>query len=205
MRHNSETTAGFVRTEYTPGRLADLRSDVAVPIAQGAAVGIALGAAAGVIVLVFGFGLDGWQRWAMAGKVTAGAAVLATAAAIVWLVIDHRRHLWERERWLDRDLDGDGVIGEPERVRVELHDANNKQTRYVDLPLSLPKLKALAVAVLLNGKTLSRTALRGVLSQTEYNRTAKEMVRRGLARDLPGNKRELTAAGRAVLRRTLDL
>ena len=205
MRHEQTAASEFVRTEYTPARLADLRSDVAVPIAQGAAVGVSVGLAAGVVVLLFGFGLQGWSRWAMAGKVTAGAAVLATAAAVVWLVIDHRRHLWERERWLDRDLDGEGVIGEPERVRVELHDASNKQTRYVDLPISTAKLKALAVAVVLNGKALSRPALRGILSQTEYNRTAKEMVRRGLARDLPGNKRELTAAGRAVLRRALDL
>ena len=65
------------------------------------------------------------------------------------------------------------------------------------------KLHALAVAVIRNGRPFSRPGLPGVLSQTEYNRTAALMVRRGLALDLPGNRRELTPAGRAVLRRVL--
>ena len=65
----------------------------------------------------------------------------------------------------------------------------------------------MATAVLHNGKAFSRPALvdqAGTVSQGKYNRLAKEMERRGLLAKTPGNKRTLTVAGKATLRRALD-
>jgi hypothetical protein len=99
-----------------------------------------------------------------------------------------------------------GYIGEPEppTVRVEINSKQQGQTLFVDLPISPEKLMALAIAVLHNGRPFSRPGLRGVLSQTECNRLAQLMVRRGLAHRLSGNRRELSAVGRTCLRRALE-
>ena len=111
--------------------------------------------------------------------------------------------MWARDLGHDLGHDlGAEDVGDPQVVRVELLGPSKSQIRYVDLPLSSPKLRNLAIAIH-NGKPFSRPGLTGILSQSEYNRVAKEMVRRGLARDLPGKRRELTAAGRAVLKKLL--
>lgn len=178
-----------------------------VPVLQALSMGLAVGLGAGVVTLLLGgpiAGLQSAELWAWSGRIGGVGTALGASVSTVVFVLGHRRALWQRERWLDRDLDGDGVIGEPTRIRVELHDAVKQQTRYVDLPVSEDQLRAVAVAVLRNGKAFSRPGLRGVLSQGRYNRLAKVMVKRGLARDLPGNKRELTGAGRAILRKALD-
>ena len=126
------------------------------------------------------------------------------ASSVVVFTLGARRLLWAREEWQGRDIDGDGEIGEPTHVRVELHDQANKQTRFADLPVTLAELQRVAVAVLKNGRAFSRPALRGVLSQGKFNRLAAEMERRGLCVKLPGNRRELLASGKAVLRQVLE-
>jgi hypothetical protein len=134
-------------------------------------------------------------------------AGLSFGASWLWLLVDHRRALWSVERIVGVDLDGDGATGEPaQRVRVEVVENNGRQARiqYLDLPLSLDKLTDVAQAILEGGASLSRRALSDVLTQTEYNNLGPALVESGLARDLPGNRRELTGAGRSMLRELLE-
>lgn len=209
MRQEHQAPAEFVTTTYTPARLASLESDVFVPTLQACAIGLGVGLAAGCVTLLFGgpvAGLEGGDLWAWAGRIGAGSGVVSLAGSVVVFTLGARRLLWAREEWQGRDIDGDGTVGRPEppRVRVEWHDPTTKRTKYIDLPATVEQLGRVAVAVLRNGKAFSRPALRGTIPQAVYRRLASEMVRRGLARDLPGNKRELTPAGRAILRKFLD-
>ena len=210
MRFNETTTnsGDFVTTTTTPGRLANLESDLAVPVGQALAVSVAVGLAGGVGTLLLGGpigDLYGGELWAWSGRVLGlgTAGTLATTTAI--FVIQTRKALLAKvEQWTGQDLDGDQVIGEPPTVRAELHDPTTGKQQFFDLPLPPSKVKALAAAVLHNGKAFSRPALKGVLSQGQYHQVARYFVRRGLARNLPGRKlRELTPAGRAILRRAL--
>lgn len=207
MKRHTEAEQ-LIRT-VTPGRLATWESDLLVPVGQAAAIAGAVGLASGVLVLLWigpGRDLAGLELWALAGRIAGTAAVLALAAATVVFVLGHRRALWRVEELIGADLDGDRQVGEPEpqRVRVELHDQVKQQTRYIDLPVSGAELRRVAIAVLRNGRAFSRPALAGIISQRTYNRLAKEMVRRGLAHRLSGNRRVLSAAGRACLRRVLE-
>ncbi|MBU0777618.1 hypothetical protein KKH23_10310 [Patescibacteria group bacterium] len=202
------TTAEGIRYVETPGRLAELRSDVAVPVLQAAAIAGALGLAVGILAALWigpGRDLAGLELWSWAGRLAATASAIALLVAIVVFVLQHRKVLLSIEEWTGRDLDGDHQVGKPEppRVRVELHDQVKQQTRYVDLPVSELELRHVAIACLHNGRAFSRPALAGILSQRKYNALAKEMVRRGLAHRLSGNRRVLSAAGRACLRRVL--
>ena len=201
------TTAEGIRYVETPGRLAELRSDVAVPVLQAAAIAGALGLAVGILAALWvgpSRDLAGLELWAWSGRLAATASAIALLVAIVAFVLQHRRVILSIEEWAGRDIDGDGYIGPPPMVRVELHDQVKQQTRYVDLPVSELELRHVAIACLHNGRAFSRPALAGILSQRKYNRLAKEMVRRGLAHRLSGNRRVLSAAGRACLRRVLD-
>ena len=200
-----DTDADFVTTSYSPTRLARLESDVIVPALQAALVAAAVGLGAGVCVLTLGgpiADLQGAELWTWAGRIAGTTGALTWAYTTVQLVIDHRRLLWAAET---TDADGHQVRARDVApvVRVELSSNNGQQVRFIDLPISDAKLRAVAVAVLRNGRAFSRPALAGVLSQGDYHKLAAALVNRGLARDLPGNKRELTAAGRAVLRRVL--
>ncbi len=189
----------------TPQR-ATIDGDVLVPLLQALSLGFALGLAAGTLVLLLGgpmADLRGGELWSWAGRIAGGAAAVTLAVALVRFIAEHRALLWQIESMTGRDLDGDGEIGEPETVvRVELVDKAAKQVRYVDLPLSDDKVRDVARACLRLGAAFSRPALcddMHALSQAEYHKLAGAMVDAGLARDLPGNKRELTGAGRAVL------
>jgi hypothetical protein len=140
-------------------------------------VGWAVGLVVGVVVALVAGGVVGFAGAVGLAGAVAGAVYGAITAVVLVLLL---------------------------RVRVELHDRNKQQTRYIDLPVSEVELRHVAIAVLHNGKAFSRPALAGILPQRKYNALAKEMVRRGLAHRLSGNRRVLSAAGRTVLRRVLE-
>jgi len=210
LRHQADAMAqpGGIRTYEIPSPVrATLASDVGVPVLQAAAIGASVGLVGGLGVLLLGgpiADLRGGELWVWAGRIGGLAGVLALAVATFVFVLQHRRLLWIVETMTGLDLDGDGERGEPLSVPVELVDREGRKMRRFDLPLSNAELQAVATAVLRNGKAFSRPALRGVLSQGKFNRLAREMERRGLVVKLPGNRRELTAVGRATLRRELE-
>ena len=177
-----------------PARLADLRSDVGVPLAQAAVTGVAIGAVVG----------------GLAGSVAAGLAASGGTFTATWLLLlrDHRRALWAVERIINQDLDHNGVVGEPPPalpvVRVELAQRNNgaESWRWLELPIDERKLGAVALAVR-DGAPFSRRGLAEVLSQTDYERLAAKMLSAGLLHDVGSNRRVLSAAGRALMRRVV--
>ena len=208
MRYETEADAGFVTTT-TPGRLAALEPDVWVPALQGALLGVAVGAGAGTVVLLLGgpvASLHGAGLWSWAGRIGGVLGVLTWAGLTLWFVLDHRKLLWWAESVTGADLDSDGETGKPSVVRVELERETGQRLRVVDLPVSDEKLYHVAQA-LDSGAAFSRPSLvddRRVLSQGEFHKLAKAMVKAGLARDLPGNVRELTGSGRSLMRRVLE-
>ena len=208
MTLRNEQTAGDFVTTTAPGRLATLESDVLVPTLQALAVSVAVGLGTGAGTLLLGGpigDLQGAELWSWAGRVAGLGGAATLTGTVTWFVLSTRQALTAQlETWTGRDLDGDGRIGEPPTVKAELHGPTKGKQQFFELPLPPSKVKALAAAVLHNGKAFSRPALRGVLSQGEYHKTARYFVRRGLARRVPGrNLRELTPAGRAILRRAM--
>ena len=176
-----------------PARLADLRSDVGVPLAQAAVTGVAIGAVVG----------------GLAGSVAAGLAASGGTFTATWLLLlrDHRRALWAIERIINHDLDHNGVVGEPPAppvVRVELAQRANgaESWRWLELPIDERKLRDVALAVR-DGRPFSRRGLAEVLSQTDYERLAAKMLSAGLLHDVGSNRRVLSAAGRALMRRVV--
>jgi len=188
--------AGATWERKEPSRTAEMSGDVAVPLCQSAVTAL-VGGVGGLLV---------------GGPVAAGVvAGLSFGASWLWLLADHRRALWSIEKITGVDLDGDGHKGKPgntapaQHVVVDLVENTGRQARirYLDLPLTLDKLADVAQAILEDGASLSRRALSDVLTQTEYNTLGPALVDAGLARDLPGNRRELTGAGRSMFRELL--
>jgi hypothetical protein len=211
MKHE-QVASELIRTT-TPGRLAHLESDVAVPVLQALAIAVAVGLLSGVMVLLWigpGQGLRGGRLWALAGRIAATAGAGSLALAIVAFVLGHRRALYQIEERAGLDVDRDSVrsntIPEPQApaalstVRVELIENGGKQQRFLDLPVGDDKLHLVARLCLWHGKRFSRRELSSALSQGEYADLAAAMLKAGLAVDVPTG-RELTASGRAVLRK----
>jgi hypothetical protein len=198
-------------TQTQRQRRADWNSDVVVPFGQ--SLLIAGGVAIGAFVLTVG--LTVWRDWPFWLPVAASGTFggLSFAFAAVLLTIDHRRLLWAAEAALGVDLDHDDTVGEPEPreiLRVELleHTGNNRhRLAFINLPGTPEQLGALAGG-LLNGKGTSESEWAGArhpFSRSEFGAIRAELLKRGLAAwinpDHHAQGWELTAAGRAVMRR----
>jgi len=178
------------RSAARPG---DLRGDLVLPLGQSLVTGLVGGLVGGI--------LGGWT-W---------AAVAAVAAfGLAWLVLlaQTRQGLSTVEWVTGQDPAEDHIInpGAPARsVRIELAEQRpgGGRLRFLDLPITEARLSDVARAVLEGGANFSRPGLAGVLSQNEYHKLAKAMLAAGLLVDVGGNRRELSAAGRALLRRVL--
>jgi len=141
--YQHEVSPEFVTTTVTPARLASLESDVFVPVLQGIAVGVSVGILGGVGTLLLGgpvAHLQGGVLWAWAGRLAGVSFALGLSGSVVAFVLGHRRAIWQRERRLGRDIDGDGYVGEPDTVRVEMVSDNGKHSKYTDLPVSMDEL-----------------------------------------------------------------
>ena len=90
--------------------------EVLVPAGQAWLIGFGVGLSS----LALSIPLAIWQRWPWWVPLAAAAslACLAFGIAAVLLVLDHRRLLWAWEETVRFDLDGDGVVGEPEQVET---------------------------------------------------------------------------------------
>ncbi len=201
----SAIPAGVEWERRRPVRSAAVESDVVTPVLQSAISGLVIGVVASVVAVVASV-----PRPVLIG-VGAGSGVLA----VTWGVLlgEHRRLLWEVERIIGADVDGDGVAGDPVTVesdlqpqvtRVEVDERHNgsRRIRYVDVPLSDRELERLARAVLERRERFSRRGLSDLLSQSQYSAVYSAMLDGGLLFDT-GNGNELTAAGRAFLRQYL--
>jgi len=191
-----------------PARDASVEADVLTPALQslitGCVTGICFGATAKLME---------WGSPLVTGM-TAGAGVLS----IAWVVLlrEQRSLLWEVERIIGADLDGDGDVGAPptnterppqlRQVEVTEHRGSNKSIRYIDLPDSVTDddLAKIAQRVLRLGYSFTRRDLE--IEPDDYSILSDRMLEGGLLRRKGRTKQsglELTGAGRAFLKQYL--
>jgi len=145
-------------------------------------------------------------------------AALATfgSLGLSWIRAVRRWENWVHtaERRTGRDINGDGIIGNPrqpvpatpETVRVELIENDGRQMTFADLPVSKPKLIALS-RYILNGGTFSINGLSGQgksFSRPELEALRDELIKRGFMRwrnpKAPNQGVDFTRGGHALLR-----
>lgn len=180
-----------------------LEERIVIPALKAVIVAVPAGLLVGVLIAAFKI------------KIPAGWAMLITfllAFLSVFLATSSRGQ-WLIERLTGADLNLDGFIGEPapplpapESIRVELLQDGGHRGDFIDLPYP-EKLPALA-AGLLAGRSFNQTAWTGhgaLFSRSQFDQVRETMIERGLlAWKNPEAKAqgvELTAAGRAVMRR----
>jgi hypothetical protein len=198
-------------TQTQRANRADWNTDVIVPAGQ--SLLIATGVAVGSFVLTAALTL--WLHWRFWIPLAVAGAMggLSFALAAVLLTLDHRRLLWAAEAALGVDLDQDDVVGKPEPpevLRVELlerQDGNNTRLAFIDLPGNRGQLVKLAEG-LLAGKGTGEAQWTGSdnpFSRSEFSAIRATLIERGLATWINPSHHaqgwELTAAGRAVMRR----
>ncbi len=194
-----------------PDQRHNVEADVLIPAGQALVIGAA--AVIGTLTLATPLAiLAGWRWWIppAAGLALGG---LAFTAAAVTLTLDHHRdwrgpnarvvHDYEVDREAVEPLD-------PEILRVELTRDGGRRMDYIDLPGTPAQLRTLALGPL-NGKGTGEAAWTGAgnpFSRSEYAALRAAMLQRGLAAwtnpDHHAQGWELTAAGRAILRKVAD-
>ena len=204
----AETWQELSRTK--PHGKATRESDVVVPLAQSAITGAVLAVPVGVLAAS-----QGWSAYVP-------LSVMAGTFALSWLYLlrDSRGLLRITERIVNRDLDGDGRIGdtpaEPKsskpNVRVDIterHDGGMR-LRFLDVPIAEHKIITLARGVM-NGRAFSEREWAGrgrPLSVSEFRELREQLFRANYMRWQDGGRRqgvEFTAKGRALFRRLAEL
>ena len=181
-------------------RAPGVAADVGVPLFQALATGALVGAPVGAAA-----------AWATGGPwwlAPAGMAAVS-AAAWGWLLVDHRRLLWTTERVIGADLDRDGRLGPPQVVRLEVmtmdEAGRTRQVQILEIPgISQEQLREFARAVTQEGRGLAVNYWTGtgkLFTRSQYETVMAELIRAGLVREAGRFGRELSAAGRGVLRR----
>jgi hypothetical protein len=128
------------------------------------------------VALCVGFALGA----GVLGTLALAEMALRTAAAIgaacftltVAVLIAHGFKLTKvLETITNRDLDGDGVVGEPPKPRADVIKEDRRQMTFHEMPLSELKLQRVATAILVTERPFSRPSLckdAKILTQTEY-------------------------------------
>lgn len=194
--------------ETPVGKTGTLESDVYVPTLQAMFVGLAWG----LVVIIAVALLAAWLCLAWWFAPLAGAATWAGVMAYHLTAGVQLRQslLWKREELERRDLDGDGVVGEPKPVtlQLELIQPANKKTLFIDLGIAPEKAILFAKAVLSGASGLSVsewTGRGGLFSRSEFERLRSRLIEIGLVRWVNDRSKQqgvtLLPAGRAVFRR----
>jgi hypothetical protein len=199
---------------YTePARPANTEGDVAVPLLQALITGALTGTVTLILMAMFFDTLKAnvWPELRFWHLIYTWLGTTATVTLAKWrdLLDDSRDLLRKMETYVGRDIDGDGHVGEPKRIRLEMidkRDGKNKQIfEELDIdPLALETFMRAA----LNGQTLavSRwTGRNGLFTRSEFDQLTATFRRAGiLAWD--GSKNQghiLTRAGEAAFRNWL--
>lgn len=175
-----------------------------LPLLQAATTGLLTGAAAHALASLFS-----WQQ-------SPGFAFGLSVAALAWLryrpgntvtADDASWPTWQNFFPTQQNTEP----AQAQTVRVEVIEEQGRKGQYIDLPATAGQLQRLAAAVL-RGASLSEGQWTGAgapFSRAEYRQLREELIRRGLASwrnpHAPAQGFELTAAGRAVMRRLADL
>jgi len=153
--------------------------DIGVPLAF---AGISGAIAAGVTALPASW----WAWWPWQVPVTVGAITLG----VVWLftgtgaISDDHQLVTRTETWLGRDLDGDGVVGQPAReyVPVRLDVEHGGRHRFLDLDITR-ELALFASRVIAGSVSFGeRGALDCGAAVGEFEALRDELMERGVVR-----------------------
>lgn len=186
-------------TRTTPHRAATRESDVAVPLQQAAITAGVITLPAVVLTVASG--------WPIHVPLVVGAA--SFTMSWFWLLRDSRSLLRITERIVNRDIDGDGRIGDepaeskPVRVEVREQREGGMTMRFLDMPIDEAQLQTFARG-LLSGQPFSERAWAGdgkPFSQNDFAALRDKLIETGYARWKGGERRmgaELTAKGRAM-------
>lgn len=179
----------------------------ALPLLQALITALMCGGVVTIIAWMIFDVIDPWKY---------GVMIFLIVLVAMWIYLQGRwLSLTAVEKWIQVDLDHNGVIGkkEPERVRVEVHDDGGGSALHVDivdLPASVDQLRTFAQG-LLAGMGASEKYWTGkgkLFSKQEFRDLRGEMVKRGLLAYInpgaPLQGYELTKAGRAVMRKMVD-
>ena len=205
--------------EPAPRKVSDknvgtIEGDVGVPTLQAFIVALPVS----IFGTMIAIGVIVWQRleWWIAPLVLV-AAWSGTAGCLAWSNVGKRQRLWQQEIILQRDLDGDGVIGPPEEetLNVLITEKNGPGSKSKLFEFGLgPDIAALFCETVLRDGDLTegtwkRTWLDGqrVFSGVDdYRQLRNRMEQAGLV--APKNPHaksqgfELTRTGKVVFKRT---
>ena len=182
-----------------PVRDPALSSDFVLPLLQSVVTGVLVGA----LVALSGVGGGGWRVFWL--------AFLAVALlAWFWTLSVAREALWRLESVLQKDIDGDGAVGVPERpvVRVEVEAGSHLALIDFHGLTDMAQLQTFA-RLALEGD-LNERAVKGALelARPEWQALRDDLLSRGLLAWNVANSRKhgvaLTRRGADVLNGVLD-
>jgi hypothetical protein len=188
-----------------PARAADIKADLLVPLGQALVTGAFVGGLGIMAAVKVQPGVDALAVWVIVSG-------LVATGVWVYLLRESRRLLWQRETVTGRDLNGDGVIGQPVALpplRVEV--TSGQKQIYLELP-GKPEALAMLARGVLAGRPMAEDSWSGgagPFSRSEFRAIRDTLIERGLATwrnpDAKAQGCELTHAGRAMFRRLADL
>lgn len=191
-----------------PSRAPNLAGDLLVPLGQATVTGLLAGTLLSLALVGLNFPAPAWHVWI-------GASLLATTCSWVVLLVEHRRLLWRVETLVGYDLNHDGVVGSPEKRRLEVELHAGRSTVFVGsdfLEMDDDHLLAFATG-LSRGNGLAegdwgknRRAFPGGIN--DFRAFRARLLAAGLVRfvnaDAPNLGYVLTPSGRAVFRRLAE-
>jgi len=180
-----------------PARGATVAGDVAVPALQAVISGAVAVLAVGALCWSVGWPL----------RVAVGAGVAVLAVTWLWLLVEHRRLLWAIETLTGSDYNGDGAVGEPVTLRLEVKHSGNGSRRFDFLHLGVSDAAFLQwAAAVVAGRSLAVASWVGrgqSFSRSGYDAMLAELERSGIV-ERSGNGSNapwvLTSEGREALR-----
>jgi hypothetical protein len=185
-----------VRTHYQT-----VTTGVLIPAAQALLTGVWLGISAGVIA--YFLGTDGWR---------VGFISFVLCSTFCWLYLMRRwmSLVWQIEQWLQTDLTGDEIVGEPVieqtiKHQIEAIVKEGNKTSIIDLPGDPGKLSLLARGLIIKELVLTEDVWvnKGPFTLSEFRKLRNVMEKRKLIRlKNPKSHRPgfiLTDKGREVL------
>lgn len=183
-----------------PARAGNLHSDVLVPFAQAAVTGTLTALSASLLSWLFITSDTTVNLYLFVGIL-----VLVTFAMWIKLLGVYNQLLWKAERFTGKDFDGDGVVGEPDRIVVEVRTPDSSHVEFLHYEVARDALEEFARAAL-SGESLAVNRWVGKqspFSRAQFEQLRSAMIADGILAERRG-KTVLTAKGQEVFKQMLN-
>ncbi len=190
-----------------PSREPTTAGDVVVPFLQAVIGGVFAGSIIAVIILAT-------PTLQVSPWVPVGIGLAVSGLTWAYLLTDHRHLLREIEEWTRADINGDGVVGAPETVRLEVkvqRSEGGPQHLFAEIPVNRQDFDTWARTVT-NGRSLAQsswTGKRKPFSKSDYEDLlallAKARIVRWVNPEAHAQGRELTRMGQEALKAYLEV